>query len=100
MNSLIWRCPGVSQNLFKGVLEVYKEHVVSAVQVVLKKNMEEAIKLGNFMLPELRTTLARQRRDYNLSEGFEPQFPIAELSNIFFPSTPLKVKKAKHSGQK
>ena len=82
-------CPGVSQNLFQGVLEGYKEHVVSVVRAVLKENMEEAIKLGNFMLPEMRTTLARQRRDYNLSEEFEPEFPIAELSNMVREQAPI-----------
>ena len=41
------------------------------------------------MLPELRTTLARQRRDYNLSEEYEPEFPVAELSNMVREQAPI-----------
>ena len=82
-------CPGVSQDLFEAVKKGYKEHVVAAVQSVLKENMVEAIKLGNFMLPDMRKTLARQRRDYAISEEFEPEFPIAELSNIVREQAPI-----------
>ena len=81
-------CPGVSQDLFDAVKEGYKEHVVVAVQGVLMENMTEAIKLGNFMLPDLRTTLARQRRDYGISDEFEQEFPIAKLINTIREQAP------------
>ena len=82
-------CPGVSQELFDAVKEGYKDHVVIAVQSVLKDNIMEAIKLGNFMLPDMRTTLARQRRDYGISEEFQPEFPISELSNTVREQAPI-----------
>ena len=81
--------PGVSQNLFDNVVDGYKEHVVNSLQSVLQDNMEEAIKLGNFMMPDLRETLARQRRDDDLSEEFEPEFPISELSNLVREKAPI-----------
>ena len=81
--------PGVSQDLFDNVVDGYKEHVVNSLQSVLQDNMEEAIKLGNFMMPDLKETLARQRRDYDLSEEFEPEFPISELSNLVREKAPI-----------
>ena len=82
-------CPGVSKELFEAVKEGYKGHVVSSLQTVLKDNMAEAIKLGNFMLPDMRTTLARQRRDYGVSDEFEPEFPVAELSETVRKEAPI-----------
>ena len=79
----------MSQELFDAVKEGYKDHVVIAVQSVLKDNIMEAIKLGNFMLPDMRTTLARQRRDYGISEEFQPEFPISELSNTVREQAPI-----------
>ena len=37
-------CPGLSQELLDAVNEGYKDHVVIAVQSVLKNNIMEAIK--------------------------------------------------------
>ena len=51
--------------------------------------MAEAIKLGNFMLPDMRTTLARQRRDYGVSDEFEPEFPVSELSETARKEAPI-----------
>ena len=51
--------------------------------------MKEAIKLGNFMLPDMKVTLARQRRDYGISADFEPEFPIAELSDNIRVKAPI-----------
>ena len=73
--------PGISQSLYDEVLSNYKPHIVFSVKSALGENMEPAIKLGNFMLPQLQETLARQRRDYRLSEKFEPEFPIHDLSD-------------------
>ena len=52
-------CPSVSQDLFDAIKKGYKEHVVTTLQSVLKENMTAAIKLGNFLLPGLKETLAR-----------------------------------------
>ena len=41
-------------------------------------NKEDAIKLVNLILPELKVVLARQRRDYGLSEDFPAEFPVFE----------------------
>ena len=65
-------CPSVLQDLFDAIKKGYKEHVVTTLQSVLKENMTEAIKLGNFLLPGLKETLARQRSDYGISEEFQP----------------------------
>ena len=45
--------------------------------------------MGKFMLPDLMQTLARQRRDYGVSEEFEPEFPVANLSNIVREQAPI-----------
>ena len=50
------------------------------VQRVLLAHPEEALKLANFMQPGLKTTLARQRRDYQISDEFEAEHPIENLS--------------------
>ena len=71
--------PGVSQRLFEEVQASYESHVVKSVATVLQENLQDAVKLGNFMQKDLRITLARQRRDYNLSEEFPAEFPVEEL---------------------
>ena len=75
-------CPGISQKLFEAIRDSYKEHVVATIEIVLKENMAEALKLGNYLLPDLAETLARQRRDYGISDDYEPEFPISELKDI------------------
>ena len=39
------------------------------------------MKLANHFQPSLQITLARQRRDYNLSDMFPPEHPIDEISD-------------------
>ena len=68
--------PGVSQKLFESVKKSYGEKVL---EVVREEQVEDVVMLINHMLPELATTLARQRRDYGLnSDKFPAQYPIEE----------------------
>ena len=69
---------GVGQDLFNGVKKSYGEEVLDAVSSIAKKCDEEVITLANLCLPELRTVLARQRRDYGISEEFPPQYPVEQ----------------------
>ena len=41
----------------------YKEDVLNTVMDIAQEHKEEVYKLANLMLPELKTVLARQRRD-------------------------------------
>ena len=71
--------PGVSQELFESVKESYGQNVVEVVKEVAEEQAEDVVLLINHMLPDLATTLARQRRDYGLDpENFPPQFPVEE----------------------
>ena len=69
----------MSQCLFDDVKQSYKSHVVESVASVLQENMQDAVKLGNLMQQDLRIALARQRRDYGLSEEFQAEFPVEDL---------------------
>ena len=60
----------VSQELFEGVAASYGEHVLAAVRAAAMENMEESLNLLNLFMIEMREVLARQRRDYNLSDQF------------------------------
>ena len=48
------------------------------VQVPSTAEGEEVLELTNLIIPGLRTVLARQRRDYGISEDFPAQFPVDE----------------------
>ena len=69
---------GVGQDLFRGVKDSYGEEVLEAVKNIAKNCEKEVISLANLCLPELRTVLARQRRDYGISEEFPAQFPVEQ----------------------
>lgn len=69
---------GVGQDLFKGVKKSYGEDVLVAVMNIAREYEEEVVSLANLCLPELRTVLARQRRDYGISEEFPPQYPVEQ----------------------
>lgn len=75
---------GVSEELFIGVKKNYGEGVLKVVSEVGELHKEEVYKLTNLMLPELRTVLARQRRDYGIDEeSFPQQYPVEkQASNI------------------
>ena len=73
----------VEANLFEGVKESYNESVVEAVITASQENGDQCVKLANFIIPELRTVLARQRRDYGISEEFPAQYPVEmQASNV------------------
>ena len=68
---------GVDWELFDGVKASYKEEVLCVVSRVANEHKEEVLKLGEGMLPYLRTVLARQRRDYGIDEErFPSQYPV------------------------
>ena len=71
--------PGVSQELFVSVKKSYGEQVVEVMREVGEEQVEDVLLLINHMLPELATTLARQRRDYDLDTStFPAQYPVKE----------------------
>lgn len=71
--------PGVSEDLFAAVKESYGQAVLQSVVEKALEVEEDALLLINMMLPELATTLARQRRDYSLDEAaFPAEFPVGE----------------------
>ena len=75
----------VSPDLFEGVKKSYniKFNVVSSVATMSSKYLDDCLKLANLILPELKTVLGRQRRDYGISEQFPAQYPIQEqASNV------------------
>ena len=65
-----------TKELFSGVLAGYGDSVVLAVKEVAQEHMEDCLALVNICLPRMQTVLARQRRDYGLSEEFPAQFPV------------------------
>ena len=75
---------GVDWELFEGVKASYKEEVLCVVSRVANEHKEEVLKLGEGMLPYLRTVLARQRRDYGIDEErFPSQYPVeSQAANI------------------
>ena len=73
---------GVSVELFKDIKESYTNEVVGAIRTYGHEFHEHCTKLTNFILPELRTVLARQRRDYGISDEFEAQFPVEEQAPL------------------
>ena len=74
----------VSEELFARVKDSYGKETLSSVIQMAAEHKEELVKLANLMLPEVRTVLARQRRDYGLDEEVYPaRFPVSEqVSNI------------------
>ena len=73
----------VSQEVFEGVAASYRESVIGAIREAAGENMADAVSLLNICLPELQTVLARQRRDYGLSEEFPAEFPVfQQAANI------------------
>ena len=68
----------VSSSIFNGVKESYNTNVVEAVEEMAMRYEDECVPLMNFFMEELRTVLARQRRDYGISDEFQPQYPVFE----------------------
>lgn len=71
----------VSQELFEGVAASYGEHVLAAVRAAAMENTEESLNLLNLFMIEMREVLARQRRDYNLSDQFPAEYPVFQQAS-------------------
>ena len=70
---------GVGQNMFSAVKKNYGAEVVEAVVQTAKEYMDEAVKVANLTMKELRIVLARQRRDYSIDEDLFPaEFPVLD----------------------
>ena len=63
---------GVSENLLKGVKESYSLTVLESVTQVAQDQEDDVLLLVNHMLPELGSTLAKQRRDYGIDTELYP----------------------------
>jgi len=73
---------GISVELFKQVKESYGMSVIEAVIQVANEFQEETLAFANLVRPELRTVLARQRRDYGLDEQqFPAEYPIEQQAS-------------------
>ena len=72
---------GVSKELFEGVKKSYTKEVVDTISESGTQYKEHCVKLANFIMPELRTVLARQRRDYGISEEFKAEFPVEKQAS-------------------
>ena len=73
--------PGISDSLCKGFKKGYKPYIIESVQEYVMEHIEEAVKLANFFQEDLAITLARQRRDFSVSEEFEAEFPVEKLGD-------------------
>ena len=73
-----------SKELFSGVKSTYGEDVMETVLEVANEYNAEVVNLTNLMMPELKTVLARQRRDYGIDEeSFPVEYPVEEqASNV------------------
>ena len=70
----------VSTEMFNGVVASYGEAAISSVREAAKENISDTLTLLNICLPELETVLARQRRDYGLSEEFPAEYSVFQLA--------------------
>ena len=69
----------VSRELFESVKQSYGSCVIEAVSHCSEEFGEEAVRLVDLTLPELRKTLGRQRRDYGLDpSAFPVEYPVEE----------------------
>ena len=62
------------------MIKGYKTHVLQSVKEYALHHLDQAVKLANFFHPDLADILARQRKDYGLSDNFEAEFPVENLS--------------------
>ena len=68
----------MSTDLFEAVKESYSSSCVDALKSASEEHTQDCVKLANFIIPKLRIVLARQRRDYGISDDFPAQYPVAE----------------------
>ena len=74
---------GVSVEMFEAVKESYSLEIIKAIKEMAECYMDEVILIANFVLPELRTVLARQRRDYDLDEQYPAEYPVqSQAANV------------------
>ena len=66
----------VSDDLFAGVRKSYGDSVAKAISETASEHKDDAVKLVNLILPEMKEVLARQRRDYGLSADFPAEYPV------------------------
>ena len=62
--------------MFTVVNKSYGSSVVLAIKQMATDNMEDAIKLANLVLADMKEVLARQRRDYGISEDYPEEYPV------------------------
>ena len=73
----------VSANMFEKIQNSYNSKVVEVVKNKSLENIDECVMLANLIMPELKTVLGRQRRDYGLSSNFPEEYPVnQQASNI------------------
>ena len=74
---------GVTNEMFEEIKKSYGEEVLEAVTAAASETKEEVIKLTNFMMPEMRKVLARQRRDYGIDEeSFPAEYPVEDQASM------------------
>ena len=56
--------------------ESYSKCCVETIIECSREHEEHCVKLANFIIPELRVVLARQRRDYGIGEEFQSTYPV------------------------
>ena len=66
----------IDYDLFMGVKESYGKSVTLKMFDIFLDHKDDAKKLTNLILPELKVVLVRQRWDYGLSEEFPAEYPI------------------------
>ena len=65
-----------TEDMLARVLKGYGNSVVAAIKEVAMEHMDDCVALVNICFPGMQTVLARQRRDYGLSEEFPAQYPV------------------------
>ena len=68
--------------MFDGIKKSYNSKVGEIVKAEAMENIDDCIMLVNFIMPELRTVLGRQRRDYGLSEDVERFCTLVEVEAL------------------
>ena len=69
---------GIGIKLFESVKESYSKSVIEAIEMNSQEHEDHAILLANFIIPELRIVLGRQRRDYGISDDFPATYPVED----------------------
>ena len=67
--------------MFESVKESYtRGEAVTIMESSKEHEGKHCVKLENFVIPELRVVLARQRKDYNISEDFQWKIKLLMLT--------------------